>query len=231
MGPIGLTELQQIKLDELIARTLSGAKPLTPNMNADMNLLAKRRAQPELPDGAKTFLREWYAADEERFWSKYTDKGNIVEEENIDMMARVLGYGLAEKNIVQYSDEYLIGTPDSVLPDCICDIKSPWNNKTLQAAIEALDSDYEWQLRGYMRLLNKDNSILFYGLQNTPSEVNNDYEISYDHLPENERWHGYIIKRDLKIENEIIHRVVMCRTWLEKYDKLIKSRLGRIIEA
>ena len=143
-------------------------------------------------------------------------------------MASVLGYGMLEKNETVFSDEYMIGTPDVIVPDAVADVKSPWNNKTLHDALE-MNLDYDWQLRGYMRLVDRPKAILFYGLQNTPPEVNNDYEITFDHIPENERWHGYTITHDLDIEKSIVEKVIKCREWLEEYDKFIKSRLGKLL--
>ena len=174
-----------------------------------------------------TFLKEFYADDREQIQSKYLDKGNDVEADNIDFAAEVLGYGMADKNTVTLSDEFMEGTCDVEFPDLIIDVKSPWNNKTLQDNIYGIDKDYEWQLRGYMRLYRKPKAILFYGLQNTPET---DYypEISFDHIPANQRWIAYTVQRDETLENQIITRVLECRKWLDEYDRLIKSSLGRV---
>jgi hypothetical protein len=182
----------------------------------------------KLSETCQTFLKEWYAGDREEIYSKYLNKGNYVEQDNIDFMASVLGYGMLEKNETIFSDEYMIGTPDVTVPDAVADVKSPWNNKTLHDALE-MNPDYDWQLRGYMRLVDRPKAILFYGLQNTPPEVNNDFEIMFDHIPENERWHGYTITRDLDIEKSIVEKVIKCREWLEEYDKFVKSRLGKLL--
>jgi hypothetical protein len=181
-----------------------------------------------LSQTCQTFLKEWYANDQEQIHSKYLDKGNYVEEDNIDFAARVLGYGLLEKNIESRSDDYFIGCCD-VDTDVIIDVKSPWNRKTFLDSIEELDPNYEWQLRGYMRLYNKPKSILFYGLQNTPPEVNYGNEVTYDHLEESDRWFAFEVLRDEAIEQLIIERVIKCREWLEEHDKFIKSKIGRVI--
>lgn len=190
-------------------------------------IMSNAKKAGELSQTCQTFLREWYAGDREQIQSKYLDKGNMVEDDNIDFAARVLGYGLAKKNIVTMSDEFMVGTCDVDFPDCIVDVKSPWNNKTFLDNIEGIDKDYEWQLRVYMRLYRKDKAILFYGLQNTP-EGDWQSEISFDHLPENQRWIAYQINRDETIENMIITRVLACREWLDDYDKLVKSMIGKI---
>ncbi len=189
-------------------------------------IMAKKKGD-EIPVGAQTFLKEWYSGDHEEIQSKYIDKGNQVEIANIDFMAQVLGFGLAKKNEVVYSDEYFIGTPDVVdLPPCV-EIKSPWDRKSLLDNMDGIDPQHEWQSRGYMRLLNRSEAIVFYGLQNTPATEWRD-EVIYDDLPDSDRWIAYRVTRDLSIEEAIIERVKLCRVWLEKYDKEVKSKIGRI---
>lgn len=190
-------------------------------------IMSNAKKAGELSQTCITFLKEWYAGDHEQIQSKYLDKGNEVEQDNIDLMAKVLGFGLADKNRVTLSDEFMIGTCDVDLPSCVVDVKSPWNNKTLLDNIYGIDSDYEWQIRGYLRLYRKQKGILFYGLQNTPET---DYypEISFDHLPEDKRWLAYTIERDETLENMIVTRVLQCRDWLAEYDVLVKSMLGKV---
>lgn len=190
-------------------------------------IMSKGRKPGELSETCKTFLKEWYAGDNEQIHSKYLDKGNEVENDNIDFMAEVLGFGMADKNTVALSDEFMVGTCDVDLPSCVVDVKSPWNNKTLQDNINGINPDYEWQLRCYCRLYRKPKAILFYGLQNTP-ETDFSAEVSFDHIPKNERWIAYQIERDETLENQIITSVLACREWLAEYDKLVKSKLGRI---
>lgn len=189
--------------------------------------MSNAKKQGELSVTCQTFLKEWYAGDYEQIQSKYLDKGNMVEEDNIDFAARVLGYGMADKNTVILSDEFMVGTCDSVLHDAILEVKSPWNNKTFLDNITGIDSDYELQIRGYMRLYRKQKAILFYGLQNTP-EGDWQMEVSYDHIPEQRRWLAYQIERDETIEQQIITRVLACRDWLVEYDKLVSSMVGMV---
>ena len=184
----------------------------------------------ELSQTCKTYLHEWYANDNEPIHSKYFDKGNSCENDVIDMMSNVLGLGIAEKNVVSMEDDFFTGTCDVELIDAIVDTKAPWNNKSFLDSITEMDSDYEFQGRGYMRLYNKPNFILFYGLVDTPEHVNYGNEVSFEHLPLNERWIAFSIKRDLAIEMAIVQRVIECREYLEKYDVYVKSKIGKINE-
>lgn len=230
MGRMGLTDKQQLRYDELFNRKYSEtAKPLTQNMEAELKVLHETYLNPELPATATSYLKEWYAGDYEQIWSKYTDKGNYTEVELIEFMSEQLGFSYAEKNQnPPVSDEYFIGTCDVELPKLIVDVKSAWNNTTLQDSVNGIDPDHEWQGRGYMRLYDKPEFIVFTGLVNTPAECNYDREVIYDHIPANERWVAYRIGRDFKIENQIIERVKLCRAWLADYDKKIKSLIGKV---
>lgn len=180
-----------------------------------------------LSETCKTFLKEWYANDNEQIHSKYLDKGNEKESDAIDFAASVLGYGLAKKNEVTRSDEYMVGTCDIDFPDCITDVKCPWNRKTFLDNIYGADPQYIWQGRVYMRLWNKDKFILFYALMNTP-ETDYTPEIVYEDAPESDRWIAYQFNRDKSLEDAIIERVNLCREWLEGYDKQVKETIGKI---
>jgi hypothetical protein len=198
--------------------------------SAISKIMSNAKIKGELSQTCKTYLHEWYAGDNEQIQSKYLDKGNQVESDLIDFMAIQLGFGMAEKNSVTNSDEYFIGTCDVNLPTCIVDVKASWNRKTLQQqAIEGVNSDYEYQLQGYMHLYKKETAFLFYGLMNTP-ETNYSQEIIYEDMPNNERWLAYKIDRDLNKIDAIIEKVNMCREYLISYDKLIKSKMGKVNE-
>lgn len=183
-----------------------------------------------LPVTCQTFLKEWYANDREEIHSKYLDKGNYVEEDNIDFAAQVLGLGLLTKNTVIASDEYFVGSCDVCTDDLIIDVKSPWNRKTLLDNINGIDPAYEYQGRGYMRLYNKSRFILFYGLQNTPAEINYGNDVTFDDLEDSDRWIAYEISRNEAIEEEIIERVKWCRDWLLRYDESVKLNVGKLIK-
>lgn len=184
----------------------------------------------ELSQTCKTFLHEWLANDRENVSTKYTNKGEMVEDDLIDFMAEQLGLGIAEKNREYRSDEFIVGTCDVVTHDTVIDVKAPWSRKTLHQAItDGLDKDYEWQLQGYCHLWSKPFAILFYGLMDTPPEVNYTNEVIYSDMPANERWTAYNIVADQSRIQEVIERVKQCRIYLEGYDAIIKSKLGHVL--
>ena len=194
-------------------------------------LMSKSKKPGELSQTCITYLKEWYSEDKEEITSKYFTKGILLENEAIEFASKVLYGGIkAYKNEDIYSNEWLVGTPDVILENSIIDTKCSWNRKTLLDSALELNTDYEWQLRAYLFLCNKEYATLFYYLGDTPAAANYGTKVSYSHLEDFERWVSYEFKRDLSIEQDIIERVELCRAWLQKYDAEIQARIGtRII--
>lgn len=191
-------------------------------------IMGNAKVKGELSQTCKTYLHEWYGNDNEQIHSKYMDKGIEVENDLINFMADVLGYGMADKNTVRLHEEWIEGECDVVFPDCIVDVKASWNKTTLhKQVLEGFDSDYRWQLIGYCHLYRKPKGILFFGLMNTP-ETDYSNEVIFEDLPPNERWLAYEVTPTIDEINAIKDRVIKCREYLLEYDKLIKSKLGRI---
>jgi len=191
-------------------------------------IMSNAKVKGELSQTCKTYLHEWYANDKEEIYSKYMDKGINVENDLIDFMAVQLGFGMAEKNVVRLRDEFMEGECDVDLPNCIVDVKASWNRTTLhKQVIEGLDKDYEWQLIGYCNLYKKPKGILFYGLMNTPETDWSD-EVVFEDMPNESRWLAYEVPASEEKIQAIIERVKQCREYLVEYDKLIKSKLGRV---
>jgi hypothetical protein len=180
-------------------------------------LMSKSKKPGELSQTCITYLKEWYAGDKEELTSKYLTKGILLEDEAIKFASKVLYGGIkAYKNEDIYSNEWLVGTPDVILENSIIDTKCAWNRKTLLDSALELNTDYEWQLRGYMMLCNKEFATLFYYLGDTPAAANYGTKVSYSHLEDFERWVSYEFKRDISIEQEIIERVELCRNLASK---------------
>lgn len=234
LARIGLTEIQSAKMTELQVRKEDAKtgkqKPLTANMEAELADLEKKHNNPELPQSIKTYLHEWYANDvEDRFKGKEAEKGFYVENETIDFMAQKLGFGVAEKNEVEASDEYFRGTCDANLPSCIGEVKSPWNRKNLQdRALNGMDYEHRIQLIVYCHLYKKPKGVLFYGLMDTPADVNYGEEVIYSDMPEDERWVAYWVNASDEVIEALRKRVEMCRAYLKLYDAEMKSKLGKI---
>lgn len=232
MGTIGLTEKQQQRYLELFPRSLGDGKPLTELMKKEFDELKAKDEKNELPETCTTYLKEWYANETLSLHNKYIDKGIMCEWENIQFMAEVLEFGIAEKNTEQKETDFMTGCCDVNLADCIIDIKSSWDKKTLHDNIGGINPDYKWQGIGYCILFKKNRFILFYGLMDTDGSINYGTEVIYSDMPNSQRWIAYQIdftnEKLAQLEKQISDRVLLCRKWLEEYDTKIKKSIGAI---
>lgn len=129
----------------------------------------------------KTYLTELYIGEvnnvQKQITSPYFEKGDDCEEDGISMV-NVAFYpnDLLIKNTDQKENDYIYGTCDIIAPDdCIYDIKNAWDLFTLGKA--SLNTDYYWQLIGYMWLWDKKKSTLFYCINNLSEKMLVDMEM------------------------------------------------------
>ena len=123
-----------------------------------------------------TYVKEWVIEQlygiKKDFSSKYTEKGNKVEDEAINKAIEWLDIPFALKNEKYFEDEYFCGTPDLILEDEVLDIKCPFDAFTFPLfETEIPNKDYAAQLQVYMHLTGKKKARLVYVLMNTPQEV------------------------------------------------------------
>ena len=135
----------------------------------------------ELSKTAKTHLIEVYANKKYGFKkeidNKYTDKGNTVEPEAIDMLSLTIKRPLS-KNTEVFSNDFFIGIPD-VIDEMVYDTKSSWDWITFLSNIpDKLDATYEAQVNGYMDLLGLDKACVAYCLIDTPEHIRNSAKFS-----------------------------------------------------
>jgi hypothetical protein len=244
-GNIGLTEKQNAELGQLYEKDKR-----THLQELKMLDLIAKRDNPELPQGAKTYCQDWLKGElfeyQKMVRTKYTDKGNIMEDESIDLIADILGYGFLMKNEDHFQDEFMTGTPDVILKSEIIDVKNSWDCSTFPFFDENIpNQDYYWQLQGYMSLCNKDKAKLIYTLLDTPEHlierearyycISQGYEelemsiyeqfeknMTYKNTPAKYRIKVFEVDRDNKAIEEIKMRVKLCREYIEE----LKSKLS-----
>mgnify|MGYP002737635159 CR=1 FL=1 len=109
--------------------------------------------------------------------TKYTIKGNMVEEDSITLFSRVTKK-MFRKNEENIKNDYITGTPDLFTgesiysAETIIDIKSSWDIFTFFRQHEnSLNKAYYYQLQGYMWLTGAKSSMLAYCLVNTPDSL------------------------------------------------------------
>ena len=201
-----------------------------------------------LSQTTKTYLQE-LAVEEvynirKEFSSRYTDKGNEVEELSIALCNDVLNLGFIYKNEEHYSNEWVSGTPDVNTNEILLDVKSSWDATTFPFFdTELKNKDYFYQLQGYMWLTEKEESLLCYCLIDTPLQIVEDeirrehwkaslIEESLDlrafvqakhtfgHIPKEKRVKTFKIVKDDVIIKAIKTRIEECR---EYYDILLTN--------
>jgi hypothetical protein len=199
-----------------------------------------------LSQTAKTYIEEQVIQDKygikKQFYSRYTDKGILVEDDAIKLVSDILDLGFTWKNEDHFTNDWMTGTPDVNTDTVLLDVKSSWDATTFPFfATEIPTKDYWFQLQGYMELTNKTESLLCYCLVNTPEEMVEDEvrrahwnanlleesidlrdEVqkrhNFDHIPDNRRVKVFEVKKDEAVIEAIKERVELCR---EYYNTLI----------
>lgn len=173
-GEIGLTDSQQEKYNDLVSRK-NGTHPkgltLTLNMMQELNKLQHILDNPELPEGAKTYCKEWVKSEiygrRPSLKNKYIDKGNETEEDGFTSMSLHLNLGMVYKNEEYKEDEYMCGTCDLDVPklDTVFDNKSSWSLDTFPMfSDDKCSNDYLAQIQVYMHLWKRKKGAIVYTL-------------------------------------------------------------------
>lgn len=139
-------------------------------------LKAKRDAKPELQQGAKTYCEDWLQAQiynrSTSFTSKYTEKGIECEQQGIELLAEMMDYGMLVKNTEWLEDDHITGCCDIKLPEIIEDVKCPYTWATFPLFDEELpNTNYYWQMQGYMALYDKPKAAVSYCLVDAPDHL------------------------------------------------------------
>jgi hypothetical protein len=177
-GTDGLTAKQSETLEGLLAKI----KLTDKQAQTRDELIAKRDAPIDLPQGAKSYVealveKEVYGYDDV-ISSKEMEKGTMVEDESIHLYNRVFftDYQKAELSLQM---DNVSGHPDiwDQASEMIIDIKSSWSKKTFPKLPEqAKNTLYEWQVKTYLMMLGWTKGQIAYCLVNTPESLLNDWD-------------------------------------------------------
>jgi len=207
-------------------------------------MTAPRSKSEVLSQTAKTYVeelaKEHLFGIKKVFKSRYTDKGNEVEEKAIELTEDVLGFEFLTKNENYYQNDWVKGTPDIITTSLVIDVKSSWSGDTFPFfETELPNKDYYYQVMGYMWLTGKKNALISYCLINTPEEIVNDeirrtawgkYEIepseetirdvvalhSFDNIPKDRRVKAFHVEYNEGVVNEMKTRIEYCRTYFNE---------------
>lgn len=173
--------------------------------------------------GAKTELKniakEAIFNFKEHVTTKYMEKGLMCEQSCIDLYNSVFMKQLV-KNTERRENDWLTGEIDLQDAEEITDIKCAWSMKTFPAFSEDVaDTLYQYQLRGYMMLWEKERAKVAYCLVDTPDEL-----IRYEqpelhrvsHLHPAHRITTFSYVRDLEIEEKIKIKCAAAQKYIEE---------------
>jgi len=159
-----------------------------------------------LSQTAKTYCLDWMKGQiynrRKEISSKYMQKGNEMEDSAIDFIAEKLGLGMLIKNEQFFENDFMNGTPDLILSDCVIDVKNSWDWSTFPLFETEINSDYFYQLQGYMHLTGIKKAKLIYTLMDTP-----------DHLIEREA-RNYCYQNGIELDVDV---------WNEFFNKMTYS--------
>lgn len=187
--------------------------------------------------------------------SRYIKKGLAVEQDSITLYSRVKKI-FFKKNTERLANQWIEGEPDLYEGETILnaltiiDLKSSWNiftfyDSVIDMVTGGINSDYQWQLTGYMALTGAKSAKLSYELINTPEPLINDEKrkllwkmgvtteldasyqeacteldrlMTYDDIPLNERVIEFHIDRNDEHIEQIYRKVEKCREYLKYLD-------------
>lgn len=143
------------------------------------NLMTEARSKSEpLSETTKSYLMECYVAEtfnrKQDITSKFLEKGNLVEENAIDLYSLVKS-DFFKKNDEKLSNDFICGTPDIITQEendkIIIDIKSSFDIYTFAKSMKAENKMYYWQMQSYMHLTGAKKAIIAYCLVDTPDLI------------------------------------------------------------
>lgn len=239
----------QAKLAEQNTR-LETIKPTLKSYGQQQERIAKTEAEierllphaddPNLSQSCISFIEKWvnefvYERRVE-FSSKMTDKGNIVEDDAIVYASGwVKEMGLCAKNEEKFSNDFLQGSPDVISGEYVFDTKCSWSHDTFPLYSQELpETNYDWQVKGYMALTGKRKGRVVYVLMSMPDEMIerearwklgqeytmqefNDFaaKFRYDDLPPELRLKEFEVEWDDDAIEAIEKRVQECRNYIQ----------------
>jgi len=184
------------------------------------------------------WLKEQIYNRKKEFSSKYTQKGLIMEDNSIDFLSEYLKLGFVIKNEKYFENDFITGTPDLILANCVIDVKNSWDCFTFPL----FDTDlpnvaYYYQLQCYMDLTGLKKAKLIYVLSNTPDnlidkeayywcknngidEVDNDIitefydKMTYNNIPDKHKIKVFEIEHNQDVIDKIYNQVLKCRNYI-----------------
>lgn len=173
-GSEGLTNIQSARLLELKSKQEAGK--ITDKQIIELgSLLEKQGNIKSIGKGTESYVKSVWLEREygyrEEFCTEEILKGQLCEQNSMELVKDVLGGEFRAKNQNYFKNDFIHGTPDIILKkqDYVEDVKTSFNLRTFTEA--DLNKLYWWQGQGYMWLTGKKRYRLIYSLVKTPEEL------------------------------------------------------------
>lgn len=195
-------------------------------------LMANDRSGKNMGQTAKSYIeqiaKETFFNYRTEINSKYIDKGQQQEHDSIELLNIVRQESYA-KHIGRVENEYLTGECDILADDRIIDVKTSWSLDTWpELPKKAANSDYEWQMRAYMLLYDRNMAEVIHCMVTTDPDLLSAYENhalhQVDHIPADKRITVVLYERDILLEAEIMERLKMCSEYYDQYMQLLINK-------
>ncbi len=159
-------------------------------------------------------------------------KGIDMENESIKLVNSIF-FTQYTKNTERMHNEWLTGEADIVTDTSIIDIKTSWSLETFPKISEkAYDPLYEWQVRGYMHLYNKEYAQVIFCMIDTPDYLLNQWSVleihKVGHIDPEKRITVLTFERDKDKEDEIKQKIHYANEYYVTYiNKLNNKKNGQ----
>jgi len=195
-------------------------------------LMANDRSGKNMGQTAKSYIeqiaKETFFKYRTEINSKYIDKGQQQEHDSIELLNIVRQESYA-KHIGRVENEYLTGECDILAEDRIIDVKTSWSLETWpELPKKAANSEYEWQVRAYMMLYDRNMAEVIHCMVTTDPDLLSAYDNhslhQVDHIPADKRITVVSYERDILLEAEIMDRLKMCSEYYDQYMQLLINK-------
>jgi hypothetical protein len=137
------------------------------------------RSGKQMGDTAKKAILEAvlynkYGIEPKEITSKFIEKGNANEYENVVLAKRVLNWADVDPDLIKprLFNDYVTGETDVLSETVLADIKTSWDASTFPwLAVDCPNKSYYWQMQVYCWLTDRDEAELVYCLSNTPENL------------------------------------------------------------
>ena len=196
-------------------------------------MTASRTKSDVLSQTAKSYIEsiadnDFYGLKGEMSPTPAMIKGTDMEHESINLVNSIF-FTSHVKNTERLNNEWITGEADIVTDTSIIDIKTSWSLDTFPKIPEkAYDALYEWQVRSYMWLYNKQYAQVIFCMIDTPDYLLNQWAVlelhKVSHIDAEKRITVLNYERDLEMEEQIKQKIHYANEYYVTYINQLNNK-------